>query len=360
MNLKLLVASLCFMGLAAGMQKAHAQHTDENEYYRQQLFDLYKTVQHYFYDEEDGFYRENIHAKKSTHFSYLWPLCAFVQADNEIEKLTKDTGYITKTLKIIRHYYDPSASVPGYDSYVVSLGGGDKFYDDNQWIGLALMDAYFRHKNQNYLNISQQIYRFMMSGFDTVTGGGLYWKEGDYSSKNTCSNGPGILLALKLYKATNQQKYLDTALLLYHWVNAKLQAPSGLYYDNIKTKTRKIDKHIYSYNTGTMLEANVYLYELTGKPEYLKKAIDLANVSSDYFLGNGKFKDGYWFNAVLLRGYQHLLKVSSDMKYINIFKKCVDQALTYDRNSNGLMGKDKIASLVDQAGMLEILARLSY
>lgn len=329
--------------------------------YQKACFSLKTAIEQHFYDPQAGFYREHIHPQKDQNrFSYLWPLCALIQADNEIEKLTGDTGLVNKTLNIIQKYYDTTAPVPGYDSYIVNLGGGDKFYDDNQWIGLALMEAYFGNKDQKYLNISKQIYRFMMTGFDTVTGGGLYWKEGDYSSKNTCSNGPGILLALKLYKVTKQKKYLDTALLLYHWVNAKLKAPSGLYYDNIKTKTGKIDKHIYSYNTGTMLEANVYLYELTKDTAYLKKAIDLANVSSAYFLGKGKFRDGYWFNAVLLRAYQHLLKVNPNRKYINMFKKCVDHALTYDRNSNGLMGKDKIASLVDQAGMVEILARLSY
>jgi predicted alpha-1,6-mannanase (GH76 family) len=71
----------------------------------------------------------------------------------------------------------------------------------------------------------------MMNGFDTLSGGGLYWEEDHKTSKNTCSNGPAILILLQLYNITKEKPYLDTALLLYNWVNKYLQASNGLYYD---------------------------------------------------------------------------------------------------------------------------------
>ncbi len=111
----------------------------------------------------------------------------------------------------------------------------------------------------------------MMTGYDTIAGGGLYWKEGDKTTKNTCSNGPGILLALQLYIITNQHVYLDTALILYNWVNAHLQSPAGVYYDNIKIPSLKIDSAVYTYNTGTMLQANVLLYNITKETQYLRR-----------------------------------------------------------------------------------------
>ena len=263
-------------------------------------------------------------------------------------------------MQIIQEYYDASPPAPGYASYIMKFKGGDRFYDDNQWIGIACMDAYFMDKKKSYLQTGKVIYKYMMTGFDTVLNGGLYWQENKKTSKNTCANGPGIILALQLYKATKDRSYLDTAILLYNWVNEKLKAPNGLYYDNFNVKTNKIGKAMFSYNTGTMLQSNVYLYEATKENKYLKEAVSIADSSLNYFYGTGKFRDSYWFNAVLLRGYQHLLQHKKDIKYIAAFKHCTDNALENNMNNLKLMGKDKTLDLVSQSGMLEILARLAW
>ena len=31
---------------------------------------------------------------------------------------------------------------PGYESYVVHGGGGQRYYDDNAWLGIEFVDAY--------------------------------------------------------------------------------------------------------------------------------------------------------------------------------------------------------------------------
>lgn len=62
----------------------------------------------------------------------------------------------------------------------------------------------------------------------------------------------------------------------------------------------------------------------------------------------------------LLMGYQHLLKYNKDMKYLTAFKEVMDKAIDNNKNSNGLMGKNKILNLVAQGGMLEMLARFAW
>lgn len=109
-----------------------------------------------------------------------------------------------------------------------------------------------------------------------------------------------------------------------------------------------------------MLQSNVYLYECTGDKKYLKEATAIADISLSYFYEKNKFRDNYWFNAVLLRGYQHLLKYNNSTKYIVGFKKCLDYALQHEINEKGLFGKDKTLDLVAQGGMLEILARYAF
>ncbi|AYD49009.1 glycoside hydrolase family 76 [Arachidicoccus soli] len=322
---------------------------------------LQKQIQQDFYLHSLNYYREFADSTAPDHkVSYLWSLCALWQADNEMEIIDPKKKYLKKDFTVIEKYNDNAPPAPGFDSYPAEFKKEDRYYDDNQWIGLTAMDAYKRTNQQFYLNIGEKIYRFMMTGFDTVSGGGLYWKEGDRSTKNTCSNGPGIILALQLYQATHQKTYLDTALLLYRWMNKHLQAPSGLYYDNLKIASNTIAKYQFSYNTGTMLQSNIYLYECSKQKKYLKEANRIAEAALKYFYADSKFRDDYWFNAVLLRAYQQLLKYNPDTKYILAFKKCVDNAIENNVNKNGLMGKPKPLNLVAQGGMLEILARLAW
>lgn len=338
-----------------------ANEKKAKEYYRNKMLQLQQAIEENYYDPSSGFYKETVITEKGKNpYSYLWPLCGLIQANNEIEKVSKKAGLLLKTLKIIQQYYDTSLPAPGYASYIMKFKGGDRFYDDNQWIGIACMDAYARLKKKPYLNVGTVIYKYMMTGFDTVANGGLHWQENKKTSKNTCSNGPGIILAMQLYKATKDRSYLDTAILLYNWVNEKLKAPNGLYYDNINIKTGRIDRRMFSYNTGTMLQSTVYLYEITREEKYLNEAVSIADSAINYFNSNGKFRDSYWFNAVLLRGYQHLLLYKKDMKYILAFKHCVDDALNKNMNDLKLMGKEKTLDLVAQSGMLEILARFAY
>jgi len=341
----------------------------EDSFYKKEMQKLQSSIQANFYDETSGYYflvpDTSKREKKGGYlrkYTYLWSLCAMYQAANEIEKVDCDAKLMDPLLKIINDYYDPAPPKPGYSDYIMKLKPGERYYDDNQWIGITALDAYERTYKNSYLNLGKLIYDFMMTGYDTVLGGGIYWKETSRSTKNTCSNGPGVIVALQMYQATKDRSYLDTGLEIFNWTNEKLKTPSGLFYDNISTKDGSISKAIFSYNTGTMLQSNIYLYECTGDKKYLNAAISIADSSLAFFYGNKRFRDSYWFNAVLLRGYQHLLKYNKDTRYINGFKKCLDYALQNEKNENGLFinGRGSVRNLVEHGGMLEILARFAW
>lgn len=337
-------------------------------YYHKELKSFQSAIEKNFYDKASGYYLIVVDpAQRETkngylrEYTYLWALCALYQAANEIEKLEPKAVLMEPLLKNMAAYYNPAPPKGGYTDYIMKLQPGERYYDDNQWIGITALDAYARKKQKSDLAKGKEMYDFMMTGYNDILGGGIYWKEGSTSSKNTCSNGPGVLVALQMYQATKNKMYLDTALKIFNWTNAKLQSPEGLYYDNIRTKDGSLDKATLSYNTGTMLESNVYLYEITGNKKYLDAANKMAESSLSFFYGNGKFRDGYWFNAVLLRGYQHLLKHNKDTKYILGFKKALDHALNTEKNEQGLFkAKEGVQNLVEQGGMLEILARYAW
>ena len=215
---------------------------DDAHVYKNRIDTINANIYKYFYDSSNAlFYETNIILPNEKKHSYLWPLCALIQAANEAEVNDTLKDYMSPVMKAIDQYYSNIPPAPAYQAYVVKEEKDDRFYDDNQWVAIACIDAYNRTHKQHYLDISEMIYRFMMTGYDTISGGGLYWKEGDKTTKNTCSNGPGILVALQLYKINHNKNYLDTALVLYNWVNAHLQSPQGVYYDNIRTPSLKID-----------------------------------------------------------------------------------------------------------------------
>lgn len=325
----------------------------------ERLHRIQENIQTVFYDPASALYKEtNDAAHNEKPHSYLWPLCALVQAANEMEVLEPKQSYLGPVLKTIQQYYNENPPAPGYQAYVTKEKIDTRFFDDNQWIAIACLDAYQRTKQKSYLDTAELIYRFMMTGYDQAGGGGIYWKEDDKTTKNTCSNGPGVLIALQLYKIKKDRKYLDTALDLYRWTNTHLQAPSGVYYDAIKLPSMKIDSAVYTYNTGTMLQSSVQLYEITKEKKYLQEAQRVAKAARQHFFRKQKFPDHYWFNVVLLRGYIELYQVDADPQYLKLFKQDAERIWKEEKDAKDLIGKKPWKTLIDQAAMLEMYARL--
>ena len=340
-------ATLTVLCLALLLNKTKAQLPD----YKTRINYLYSGISNKLIDKKTGLYFETTDsAKNENKHSWLWPLCALIQATNEMETLQQQQSYMLRVVKAIDQYYTEAPPRPGYQDYVLKERPSSRFYDDNQWVAIAYLDAYNRTHLKKYLHNAEMIYRFMMGGLDTVAGGGLYWKEGDKTTKNTCSNGPGILVALQLYKLTKQQQYLNTALSLYQWTNAHLQAPEGIYYDNIKTSSLTLGKAFYTYNTGTMLQADALLYLLTHDKKYLAEAQRIAIAGKAHFFKNGRLPSNYWFNAVMLRGYIELYKIDENKNWLDFFETDADNIWQQERDENNMLGPKPAKQLIDQGG----------
>jgi uncharacterized protein YyaL (SSP411 family) len=356
----LFIAMILFSVLAANAQKkATEQSPAKPVNYRQAVDVLYKGIQTRFYEPQTNLYLETTGVQRENKHSWLWPLCALIQGTNEMEELQPSKDYMSGVAKTIEQYYNDSPPAPAYQDYVTAERKSSRFFDDNQWIAIAYLDAYNRNKKPVYLQKATMIYEHMVkAGLDSVSGGGLYWKEGDKRTKNTCSNGPGILVSLQLYKITKDQKYMDMALSLYRWVNAHLQAPEGIYYDAIKLPSLEISKPFYTYNTGSMLQSNALLYGITKDKKYLKEAQRIALAGRAHFFKNGRLPSEYWFNAVMLRGYAELYKIDKNPRWIDFFKQDANRIWAEERDKDNLLGTKDQKRLIDQAGMLEIYARL--
>lgn len=313
-------------------------------------------------------------------YSYLWPYSGTFSAVNALFLATQDTTYQSllnnKVLVGLEEYFDTQRAPEAYASYINTASQSDRFYDDNIWLGIDFIDTYLMTKEDKYLRKAEIIWKFIESGIDDKLGGGIYWCEQKKESKNTCSNAPGSVFALKLFQATQIDSYLNKGEQLYNWTKAQLQDSTDyLYFDNISLNG-KIGKAKFAYNSGQMMQSATLLYQLTGKKEYLTDAQNIAKGCHNYFFMNytPKHTDTFkmikkgdaWFTAVMLRGFIELYQIDHDKTYLNSLNKSLEYAWEHARDEKGLFNTDFTGNsqdnrkwLLTQAAIVEMYARLA-
>lgn len=314
-------------------------------------------------------------------YSYLWPYSGTFSAVNVLFETTKDAEFKRtldeKVLVGLEAYFDTKRQPAAYSSYINDAPESDRFYDDNIWLGIDFTDSYMLTNEKRYLEKAELIWKFIQSGTDDKLGGGIYWCEQKKESKNTCSNAPGSVYALKLFIATGDSSYYHQGLSLYNWTKENLQdTDDHLFFDNIRLDG-SVEKTKYAYNSGQMIQAASILYKLTEKENYLSDAKEVAKSCSSYFfvdfIQNDQnsfrlIKNGdLWFTAVMLRGFVELYTIDKDSTYLDMFNKSLDHAWNTMRDENGLFNtdwtgqkKDDKKWLLTQAAMIEMYARLAF
>lgn len=316
----------------------------------------------------------------SNQYAYLWPFSGLFSAANAMYKATGDEQYLKlitdKILVGLEEYLDTERHPFGYSSYINRAPLSDRFYDDNIWIGIDFTDLYIRTQNEAYLEKAELVWNFVYSGSDKKLGGGIYWVEQNKGSKHSCSNAPAVVLAAKLYLATQDRDYLEKATFIYNWTKDNLQDKGNLLYnDNIRLDG-SVDKKKYSYNSGQMLQAAVLLYTITNNKVYLDDATLLASACyQEFFHSFENEGDTFrilnnrdvWFSAVMARGFVELFKINNDATYVRAIAKSLDYAWRNMRDENKLFGTNWDGTkeekqekwILTQAAMIEMYAEFS-
>lgn len=311
-------------------------------------------------------------------YSYLWPFSGTLSAANVI--LESDSAYRhvleERVLPGLAEYLDTTRMPAAYASYINTAPASDRFYDDNVWLGIDFCDIYAATGDGKYLDEARKIWKFIESGMDDVLGGGIYWCEQKKHSKNTCSNAPGSVYALKLYAATGDAHYLEQGKALYAWTkNTLLDPEDGLYFDNVNL-SGEIGRAKYAYNSGQMVQSGVLLYRATGDESYLQDAQRTAAACHERFFEPFTPADGtpfriirkgnVWFSAVMVRGLEALYAVDGNAAYLNDVQRSLDYAWDHARDERGLFeadftgtGKESEKWLLTQGAMAEMFGRMS-
>jgi hypothetical protein len=300
----------------------------DDSIYEIRALDVMGGIQKNFRDESKGVYRESLPPKPQKP-AFMWS-CG-VQFSSLVGAVRKHPEKYEPILERffdnMDRYWDASHEPPGYSA--APGAWGDLYYDDNAWMVITFIEAFEVTGKQKYLDKAEQILSFVMSGWDDKLGGGIYWnvdKKGK-PTKNTCSNAPSAVAALKLafhFQGDKKENLIKQARDIIEWTKKTLQAPNGLYWDRIELNGM-IEKTQWTYNTALMIRANLYLYKLTGEKSHLEEAISLGKAAKG-FMDETKaaYRDTPRFSHLLIEAMVELSKETNDESWLDDSRSSIE------------------------------------
>ncbi len=276
---------------------------------------------------------------RGNHPSFMWGVGVQLSALNAAAAIEPEP-YLSQAIEYadaIDVYWLEANGIEGFD---VQPGPktSDRYYDDNAWLVLALCELHKLSDEARFLDRAIATFEFVISGEDDKLGGGLYWRELEKTSKNTCTNAPAIASALQLHRITGKVTYLQMALQLHAWTVKNLQDGDGLFWDHVKMNG-DIDRRKFSYNTALMIRSSVLLHEITKDAKYLSEANRMAEAAKSLWVtDDGAVRDSGRFAHLLLESFLELGIESGDTVWRDTVEHCLAYLHTHVRDEDGWYG----------------------
>ncbi len=280
----------------------------------------------------------------------LWPASQVLAAAVDLAALTGD---LTDTLALVRGL----EAYRSGEAYAPTPGARRRYFDDNAWVGLALLQLHLFTGEDEHLEAARRIFRFLQGGRGRT--GGVRWVEGN-SSVNTCASAPAAELAVRLFMLDGDPGALTFAEDAMRWIDRKMRLPTGLIADH--EHRGKIDRTVWSYNQGSTLGANALLYRANGSDVELEDARRTAFSSLGHFSGEALWAHPPVFNAVWFRNLMALDALAPVPGFDQAFDAYLERVLAAARDpATGLFTAGGIGSYdgtatIDHAGLVQLLA----
>lgn len=243
-------------------------------------------------------------------------------------------------------------------------GYGPCFFDDNIWVARNYLFAYEIFGRESYLEEAKRIVNYIYTGWNKELGG-LVWNENGLTDAGTeqelerglSANACCIIVNALLYQITGKESYLEWALRFYDFCKTTQDSDSKIYYNGVHTviqdgvrRAGEVNRDLYGYNSGSMILADLLLYEITGQEAYRTDAFETAEAAHRAFLrqdeasGQVYYKDFIWFTAILAEGYAALGALEPDKvkPYFQVLDSSVTYAWEHFRKENGLLPHDYV------------------
>jgi hypothetical protein len=338
-----------------------------------------------------GLYRRDGRLHRPGAAAHLWPFSRALVATLDLAGIGYEvtgvdaTEAIEEGLAQLERYWEPSGDPPAYSSDVQGTRiGGDRYYDDNAWIGLALVQFERMYPGSGHLDRAEELFRFAVSGWDERDGahpGGVFWVEQSRGigttnhDRNTVSNAPNAELGLHLRELRGDALAQRGAGAeeMYEWVLATLDESrdtdspaTGLFWDKVQGDGT-LDKTLWSYNQGSMVGANVLLARAhpDRRDQYLDRAEAIARKAMKHFSEAGYHRQPPAFNAIFFRNLLLLHPVTRDAELgteiIDQLRRYTDDAWSGARDRHDRFHlSDGGVTLLNQSAVVQLLALLAW
>ncbi len=295
----------------------------------------YAAMQRRFHTHGGG-YRRDGRIRLPGQAAHLWPFARALAATLDLAGIgdglvgeIDPEAEVSQRLQALETYWDPDRLPPAYSSDPCgSRLGGDRYYDDNAWIGLALIQHVRTGGGREHLHRAQELFRFALTGWAsnrTPSPGGVFWVEQGRGAgarnhdRNTVSTAPNAQLGLHLAELMGGPPRGEGgvgAQDMYDWVLAALDssrasdaAGTGLFWDKLRGDGT-IDRALWSYSQGSMVGLGVLLARGAGGDGiapargpavgYLGRAEAVAQKALRHFAG-AYDRQPAAFNAIFFR-----------------------------------------------------------
>lgn len=334
----------------------------------------YDGLRRHFRVPKTGLYAPNFPVQPEDNpYAYVYPYSGVLTAALGLLRL--DRRYapdVRDQAGSLAAYYDPSPasanppspparpSPPGYASYVLPpLGdGGDLFYDDNEWLGLAALQQYRTTGDRAALKRAELVFALVEYGWDGDPGhpdpGGTYWTQATYNhDRNTVSNALGAEIGTRLHLLTGNRSHLRHSVRMFDWVDRHLRGPNGLYWDHVDLEGT-VDKAQLAYNQGNMLGAAALLHLATGERGYLRQAIGIAGTALDFYGSGESFVNDVPGAVVFFKNLLFLHSIRPDDRYRREQRKYADLLWENVDEATGLLTTRNPLAVNAQAALVEM------
>lgn len=285
----------------------------------------------HFWNSSESVYYSN--STRQTNLEYWWQAHALdVLVDGYVR--TGDSTYIKRISLLL------------LGITIRNNGFFDDYYDDEEWLALALFRAYNATGNVSYYNDVQVLWGNIQTAWDSTFGGGMFQRKSRHIYKDVPANAPACILACELYEKTGNNDDLVWANKIFDWLNATLvDSTTGIINDGLKIQGTlgTVQTGQYPYNYGTYLYAALRLFQITHDATYLNKAVRTANVADSIFVTTaGILRDGGAGDGGLFKGIyvQYLVQLALDpslspslrMKYESFLEQNAGSLWNYAQN----------------------------
>ena len=238
----------------------------------------------------------------------------------------------------------------GIGGYMVLTSRSERFYDDNAWLLIGLIETWRVTREKRFLDRAKRLVPLLLDGEKKTDRAGIRQREGKAGGAFTCTTAPAAVGVLELFRITQDAEHLRMGERWYAWLtdpNVGVQdAKSGLYHQGAQwTGTRWKPLLGYrAYQSALPMQAALLLHQIKTGPErkgYLAEAQRIARAAvAKWVKPDGAFGEtGQWGGSDLVDALLDLYDVDRDARWLAAVRRVLRYVHDRTRDANGRYGE---------------------